>query len=67
LQPKLFLKAVTENVEKDNENELLIKPEWLEVRALEKGECYESPKKEIVSCTFKYLIKNLESYNGVQI
>jgi len=29
--------------------------------------CYESPKKEIVSCMFEHLICNLKSYNGVEI
>jgi len=29
--------------------------------------CYESPKKEIVSHVFKYLICNLKLYNGVEI
>ena len=31
------------------------------------GVCYESPKKEMVSYTFKHLIQNLKSYNGVEI
>jgi len=38
LQPELFLKVIIEGVEKDNKNELLVKPEWLEARALEKRE-----------------------------
>ena len=29
-------------------------------------QCYESPKKEIVSHTFKHLIHNLKSYNGIK-
>jgi len=29
--------------------------------------CYESPKKEIVSHAFEYLIYNLKIYNGVKI
>jgi len=29
--------------------------------------CYESPKKEIVSCAFEHLIYNIKSYNGVKI
>jgi len=28
---------------------------------------YESPKKEIISCTFKYLIHNIKSYNEDKI
>jgi len=30
------------------------------------GRCYESPKKETVSHTFKYFIQNLKLYNGVK-
>ena len=29
--------------------------------------CYKSPRKEIVSCVFKYLIYNLKSYNRIEI
>jgi len=29
--------------------------------------CYESPKKGIVSQAFEHLIKNLKTYNGVEI
>jgi len=31
------------------------------------GVCYESPKKEMVSYTFKHLIQNLKSYNEVKV
>jgi len=31
------------------------------------GYCYESPKQEKVSPTFKYLVQNLKAYNGVKI
>ena len=40
---------------------------FLGTRKLEGGPCYESPKREIVPCTFKHLIYNLKSYNGVKI
>ena len=33
---------------------------------LKGGLCYESPKKETVSYTFKHFIQNLKSYNGVK-
>jgi len=29
--------------------------------------CYETPKREKVSCAFEHLIQNLKSYNGVKI
>jgi len=29
--------------------------------------CYESPKKEVISCTFKHLIHNIKIHNGVKI
>ena len=29
--------------------------------------CYESPKKEMVSHTFKHLIQNLKSYNEIKV
>ena len=29
--------------------------------------CYESPKKETVSHTFKHLIQNLKSYNEIKV
>ena len=29
--------------------------------------CYKSPRKEIVSHAFEYLIHNIKSYNGVEI
>jgi len=31
------------------------------------GECYESPKKEQVSHTFKHLVANIKSYNTDKI
>jgi len=34
---------------------------------LKRGPCYESPKKETVSHTFKHLIQNLKSYNEVKV
>jgi len=34
---------------------------------LKGGLCYESPKKETVSYTFKHLIQNLKSYNEVKV
>jgi len=34
---------------------------------LKGGPYYESPKKEKVSCVFKYLIANIKSYNGDKI
>jgi len=34
---------------------------------LKGGLCYESPKKGIVSQAFEHLIKNLKTYNGVEI
>ena len=30
-------------------------------------DCYESPKQEKVSHTFKHLIQNLKAYNGIRI
>jgi len=29
--------------------------------------CYKSPKKEMISHAFKYLIQNLKSYNKVKV
>jgi len=29
--------------------------------------CYKSPKKEMISHAFKYLIQNLKSYNEVKV
>ena len=34
---------------------------------LKRGPCYESPKKEIVSHTFGYLIHNIKIYNRIKI
>ena len=34
---------------------------------LKEGPCYESPKKEISSQVFEHLIKNLKTYNWVEI
>ena len=34
---------------------------------LKGGPCYESPKEERVSHTFKYLISNIKSYNGIKV
>ena len=36
------------------------------MKILEEDSCYESPKKEMVSHTFKHLIQNLKSYNRVK-
>jgi len=33
----------------------------------EQMRCYESPKKEIVSCTFEHLIYNIKMHNGAKI
>ena len=33
----------------------------------ESPECYESPKKKIVSCAFGHLIHNIKTYNGVKM
>jgi len=34
---------------------------------LKGGPCYESPKEERVSHTFKHLISNIKSYNGIKV
>jgi len=34
---------------------------------VDKGDCYESPKKEIISCAFKHLIHNIKLYNKDKI
>jgi len=39
---------------------------WKEGYNCEKDVCYESPKKETVSHTFKHFIQNLKSNKGVK-
>ena len=34
---------------------------------LKGGPCYESPKKEITSHAFEWLIHNLKTYNGIKL
>jgi len=51
--------------EKEIEKEKSGVGEWTEKDDNEM--CYESPKKELTSHTFEYLIYNLKSYNGVKI
>ena len=41
--------------------------EFLGMRNLERGPCYKSPKKEIISHAFKHLIYNIKSYNKDKI
>ena len=36
---------------------------FLGTRNLEGGPCYESPRKERVSCAFEHLISNIKLYN----
>ena len=47
--------------------ELKLMKKFLGTRNLEGGPCYESPKKEKVSHTFKHLITNIKSYNKDKI
>jgi len=41
--------------------------EFLGTRKLKGGLCYESPRKEITSYTFKQLIHNLKTYNRIKL
>jgi len=40
---------------------------FLRMRKLEEGLCYEEPKKEVTSHTFKQLVCNLKIYNGIKL
>ena len=57
----------TEGVKKDNENQVMLKKEWLEIRVMEKGQLLvERVKKEIIEKINKSKAKNDEIVKAVE-
>ena len=57
----------TEGVKKDNENQVMLKKEWLEIRVMEKGQLLvERVKEEIIEKINKSKAKNDEIVKAVE-
>ena len=56
-----------EEIERDNENQVMLKKEWLEIRAIEKGQwLIEGAEEEIIEKIKKSEVKNNEVIKAVK-